>query len=110
MAGRSVIIPTDEEDAAINRGIAEDPDTVVWTEAEFASAVRGAEAGPAMVPERLLRRRGPQKAPTKEMISLRLDRDVLDRWRATGPGWQGRVNEVLRKALVPKDPARRRKA
>ena len=100
MAERSVIIPTDEEDAAINRGIVEDPDTVVWTETQFAGAVRGSEAGPAMVPDHLLRRRGPQKAPTKEMISLRLDRDVLERWRATGPGWQGRINEMLRKATA----------
>lgn len=100
MVERSVIVPTDEEeDAAINRGIAGDPDTAAWTEAEFAGAVRGSEAGPAMVPEGLLRRRGAQKTPTKEMISLRLDRDVLERWRATGPGWQGRVNEALRKAV-----------
>ena len=100
MAERLVIIPSDEEDAVINRGIAEDPDTAVWTDEQFASAVRGSDAGPAMVPDHLLRRRGPQKAPTKEMISLRLDRDVLERWRATGPGWQGRINETLRKAIA----------
>ena len=99
MAERSVIIPTDEEDAAINRGIAEDPDTVVWTDEQFASAVRGSDAGSAMVPDHLLRRRGTQRAPTKELISLRLDRDVLKRWRATGPGWQSRMNEVLRQAV-----------
>jgi uncharacterized protein (DUF4415 family) len=36
---------------------------------------------------------------TKAHVSLRLDRDVLDRWRASGPGWQARINDVLRKAV-----------
>jgi len=44
--------------------------------------------------------RGPQKAPTKQQVTLRLDRDVIERFRATGAGWQGRINEVLRKAKV----------
>jgi uncharacterized protein (DUF4415 family) len=34
----------------------------------------------------------------KEMVSLRLDRDVLDFFQEDGPGWQDRINEVLRKA------------
>jgi uncharacterized protein (DUF4415 family) len=44
--------------------------------------------------------RGPQKEPTKQQVTLRLDRDVIERFRATGPGWQRRVNETLRKAKV----------
>jgi len=44
--------------------------------------------------------RGPQKAPTKQQVTLRLDRDVVDRFRSTGPGWQRRINEALRKARV----------
>lgn len=40
--------------------------------------------------------RGPQKAPTKEQISLRVSRDVLERYRATGIGWQSRMNQALR--------------
>ena len=43
--------------------------------------------------------RGRPKAPvTKTSITLRLDPDVLTAFRATGPGWQGRMNEALRKA------------
>jgi uncharacterized protein (DUF4415 family) len=42
--------------------------------------------------------RGPQKTPTKQQVTLRLDRDVIERFRSTGRGWQGRVNEALRKA------------
>ncbi len=34
----------------------------------------------------------------KEMVSLRIDRDVLDLFQADGPGWQDRVNAALRKA------------
>ncbi|MGQ0696965.1 MAG: BrnA antitoxin family protein [Panacagrimonas sp.] len=41
--------------------------------------------------------RGPQKAPTKERISLRLPADVLARWKASGPGWQTRMAERLSK-------------
>jgi len=34
----------------------------------------------------------------KEMVSLRIDRDVLDHFQSDGPGWQDRINEALRKA------------
>jgi uncharacterized protein (DUF4415 family) len=34
----------------------------------------------------------------KEQVSLRLDRDVLEHFQDEGPGWQDRINAVLRKA------------
>jgi uncharacterized protein (DUF4415 family) len=34
----------------------------------------------------------------KEMVSLRLDRDVLEHFQEDGPGWQERINLALRKA------------
>ena len=34
----------------------------------------------------------------KEMISLRIDQDVLEHFREGGAGWQDRINEALRKA------------
>ena len=34
----------------------------------------------------------------REMVSLRIDRDVLDFFQADGPGWQERINAALRKA------------
>ena len=44
----------------------------------------------------------PAKAPSlpgvKEMVSLRIDRDVLDFFQEGGPGWQDRINAALRKA------------
>jgi len=34
----------------------------------------------------------------KEMVSLRIDQDVLEYFQAGGPGWQDRINDALRKA------------
>lgn len=34
----------------------------------------------------------------KEMVSLRIDQDVLEYFQEGGPGWQDRINEALRKA------------
>jgi uncharacterized protein (DUF4415 family) len=39
----------------------------------------------------------PSLPGAKEMVSLRIDRDVLDFFQADGPGWQERVNAALRK-------------
>ena len=44
-------------------------------------------------------KRGPQKAPTKKLISLRLSPDVIDHFKSTGPGWQTRIDETLVKAI-----------
>jgi len=47
--------------------------------------------------KRILRglKRGAQKEPTKELISIRLSPAVLQGLRATGPGWQGRADKAL---------------
>jgi uncharacterized protein (DUF4415 family) len=47
-----------------------------------------------------LRKRGPQKAPRKVPISIRLSPDVAEGLRATGEGWQRRADEVLRSWLA----------
>jgi len=43
-------------------------------------------------------RRGPQRRPTKVAVSLRLTREVVERFKAGGPGWQTRIDEALKKA------------
>lgn len=43
-------------------------------------------------------RRGRPAGSDKSLVSLRLDRAVLDHFRGSGPGWQTRMNEALRKA------------
>ncbi len=40
--------------------------------------------------------RGPQKAPTKKRITIRLSQDVLEHFRGAGDGWQTRMDEALR--------------
>jgi uncharacterized protein (DUF4415 family) len=44
--------------------------------------------------------RPPDGAEAKKQVTLRLDADVLEKFRATGPGWQTRINEALRKAVA----------
>ena len=48
--------------------------------------------------ERVLRRGRPPSAASKLAIKLRLDPDVIEHFRATGPGWQTRINATLRRA------------
>jgi uncharacterized protein (DUF4415 family) len=48
--------------------------------------------------DKLVRRGRPKSDAPKRATSLRLDPDVLDHYRATGPGWQSRINQALRKA------------
>lgn len=48
--------------------------------------------------------RGPQKSPTKERITIRLSQDVVQRFRATGEGWQTRVDVALQNWLKKHNP------
>ncbi len=57
----------------------------------------------ALEPARTQRRerlRGVQRAPTKKQVTLRLDPEVIDKFRATGRGWQARINDALKAAKV----------
>lgn len=91
------IMPTDEEDARINQGIALDADNPELTEADFQRAAPASAVVPELASQR--RVRGPQKAPTKTLVSMRLDPDLLERLKADGPGWQSRANDILRQAV-----------
>ena len=42
--------------------------------------------------------------PVRELVSLRLDRDVLEHFQAEGPGWQERINKALRAAAGLRQP------
>ena len=46
-----------------------------------------------------VRRGRPKSSDPKQLVSLRLDREVVERLREQGPGWQTRVNEALRKVV-----------
>ncbi len=98
MPKRKIRDLTEAEDAAIQRGIDADPDTVEITEEMMARMRPASQAKPEIVAA-YRRTRGPQKAPTKQLVSLRLDQEVLERFRARGPGWQRLINEALRKVV-----------
>jgi uncharacterized protein (DUF4415 family) len=94
---------TDEEEARIQAGIADDPDNPELTEEAIA---RMRPARDVMPPEffeavkRLRGQRGKQKAPTKELVSIRLDPDVIAHFKHGGPGWQTRINSTLKRAIA----------
>ena len=54
----------------------------------------------ALLPKRSRGQRGPQAAPVKTPVKIRLDADVLEALKATGDGWQTRINDALRALLV----------
>ena len=96
---REIYILTDEEEAEAQREIALDPDAPEWTEADWARARPASEVLPHLVAE-YRRTRGKQKAPVKEKVTLRLDADILAHFRREGKGWQTKLNDVLRKAVI----------
>ncbi len=59
----------------------------------------------AMPPEffegmkRLRGQRGPQKAPTKTPVTLRLDPEIVEHFKKSGRGWQSRINQALRNVV-----------
>lgn len=102
LMGRHKYIPplTDDEEAEIQRHIASDPDNPEATEEELAQARPFAEVFPDLM-ESIKRARGrPAIASPKQQISLRLDPEVIEKFKATGKGWQARINEVLKRAKV----------
>jgi uncharacterized protein (DUF4415 family) len=88
---------TDEEDKAITEAARADPDAQPFDEKQLAR-MRPVSAADAADLKRRLRGR-PRTETPKHLVSLRLDPDVVARFRATGPGWQSRINEVLREHL-----------
>lgn len=75
-----------------------DDENPEWTEVDFAAAKTG-DAIPAHIRAAFPKTRGRPKGSNKQLVSLRIDNDILDRFRATGPGWQSRINEALRAAV-----------
>lgn len=81
-SGRTLILPTPEEDAQITAAALTDPDNLPLTDAELQQFRRG--------PGR------PLGSGKKEQVTLRLDTEILQQFRATGNGWQTRINDALR--------------
>ena len=82
------------------RDIIFDEDNPEWTEEDFARAKPAYEVFTEAEWKAFPRTsRGPQHAPVKRQVTLRLSPDVLDRFRATGKGWQTRIDKALREHL-----------
>ena len=81
--GRVLTLPTDAEEAAINAGIAHDPDTYELSDSEF----------------KQLRRGRPLGSGKKVQITLRLDSDIVEAFKAGGAGWQTRLNDELKRSM-----------
>ncbi|SAL26600.1 hypothetical protein AWB64_02199 [Caballeronia sordidicola] len=90
MSKAKLIRNTPEEEAAINRGIAADSDSAELSPEEF----KALRPFPEVMAERRMGR--PLKEHPKEQVSVRYDADVIAAFRATGDGWQTRMNNALR--------------
>jgi uncharacterized protein (DUF4415 family) len=79
-----------------------DDENPEWTEGDFARArpVADFPALAAAFPKARGRPVGSTKPCRKEQIALRVDADVLARYKAGGPGWQTRMNAVLRAGVA----------
>ena len=74
-------LPDDQEEAQIRSGVAADPDAHEFSDQELA------ELRPVGQPKAVV---------TKQPVSIRLSPEVLDYFKATGKGWQTRIDLVLR--------------
>jgi uncharacterized protein (DUF4415 family) len=73
------------------RAVSENPE---WTKSDFAKAKPFSEVFPTM-----RKGRGPNRTPTKKLVSLRLSPEVLKHFKADGPGWQTRIDDTLVKIV-----------
>lgn len=76
------------------------------TDEELAQARPFAEVFPDLAAS-IRRSRGPGKAPKKQVVTLRLDPDVVAAYKAEGDKWQSRINADLRKAKKLGAPAKK---
>lgn len=84
---RVLIAPTPAEDAAITAAAMSDPDSIPLTDAEWDEVEKTGRTG---------RRGRPKADTTKAHITIRLDADIIAAFRASGSGWQTRINDILR--------------
>lgn len=87
------VFVTDEEDAIITAAAMSDPDAMPLTDEEWEAVKPFVRIG-----------RPPKTAPLKVPTTIRFDADVLAALKASGKGWQTRVNEAMR-AWVVSHPA-----
>lgn len=90
---------SDAEEARIQRAIADDADAPEATDEQLAQARPFMEVFPQLADAARRARGRPPLAEAKQLVSLRLDAEIVRRLRASGPGWQSRVNDALRRTV-----------
>lgn len=91
---------TDQEEADIQRQIAEDPDDADSTDAELRQGKPFEEALPALM-ESIRRSRGrPKSEAPKAAVTLRLDPSTVARFKAKGKDWRALMAEAIEKARI----------
>ena len=105
---------TDAEEAEVQLRIALDPDNPELTDEQLAQMRPAREVLPPELYAALASRpRGRPKAEKRKVeVKLRLDPEIVEAFKAQGPGWQTRMNEVLRRSsrrMQPAQPASRRR-
>lgn len=75
-----------------------------WTAEDFARARPADEVHGELIAAAMVRKPGRpvgyRKPNAKQAVTLRLDPEVIEALRATGPGWGSRANDALRKAFA----------
>jgi uncharacterized protein (DUF4415 family) len=80
------------------RDVSDNPEL---TKSDFARARPFSEVFPDLSAS-LRKGRGPNKSPTKKLVSLRLSPEVVEHFKSTGVGWQSRIDKTLREAVKRK--------
>jgi uncharacterized protein (DUF4415 family) len=89
-------MPNAKKKAYSAKDLREVSDNPEWTRKDFAKSRPFSEALPDLAAS-IRKGRGPNKAPTKKLVSLRMSGQVLEAYKAKGPGWQSRIDEDLRR-------------
>jgi uncharacterized protein (DUF4415 family) len=89
-------MPNTKKKGHTARDLRDVSDSPELTKEDFAKMRSFAEALPELAAS-VRKGRGPNKAPTKKLVSLRLSGQVIEAYKAKGPGWQSRIDADLRK-------------
>jgi len=86
---------------SLKKDINLDNENPEWTEEMFAKAISAREFFTAEEFEELTKKLGrPKSAEVKDFLNIRLDKSVTDHLRASGKGWQTRLNAFIAKGIA----------